>query len=108
VVTPSPPETGSSSLHVEVNTGQVQLHFQQLAIPDQCSSRQGMQLAPPSSKSVRFPMRPGKGTSGSRCIVKANHFSAELPDKDLHQYDVSSPSHRSFCTYSMLLLRAFI
>lgn len=89
VVTPSPPETGSSSLHVEVNTGQVQLQFQQLAIPDQSSSRQGMQLAPPSSKSVRFPMRPGKGTSGSRCIVKANHFSAELPDKDLHQYDVS-------------------
>ncbi|CAM0944728.1 unnamed protein product [Alopecurus aequalis] len=38
---------------------------------------------------MRFPMRPGKGTSGSRCIVKANHFSAELPDKDLHQYDVS-------------------
>ncbi|KAM0874017.1 hypothetical protein ACQ4PT_037690 [Festuca glaucescens] len=89
VVTPSPPETCSSSLHVEVNTGQVQLQFQQLAIPDQSSSIQGMQLAPPSSKSGRFPMRPGKGTSGSRCIVKANHFSAELPDKDLHQYDVS-------------------
>jgi hypothetical protein len=26
---------------------------------------------------------------GQRCIVKANHFFAELPDKDLHQYDVS-------------------
>jgi hypothetical protein len=26
---------------------------------------------------------------GQKCIVKANHFFAELPDKDLHQYDVS-------------------
>ncbi|KAG8071810.1 hypothetical protein GUJ93_ZPchr0006g45562 [Zizania palustris] len=34
-------------------------------------------------------MRPGRGTSGDRCIVKANHFFAKLPDKDLHQYDVS-------------------
>ncbi|VAI59377.1 unnamed protein product [Triticum turgidum subsp. durum] len=89
VLTPSPPETGSSSLHVEMNTGQVQLQFQQLDIPGQSSSRQGIQSAPSSTKSVRFPVRPGKGTFGSRCIVKANHFSAELPDKDLHQYDVS-------------------
>uniref|UniRef100_A0A8R7UUN6 Argonaute linker 1 domain-containing protein n=1 Tax=Triticum urartu TaxID=4572 RepID=A0A8R7UUN6_TRIUA len=89
VLRPSPPETGSSSLHVEMNTGQVQLQFQQLDIPGQSSSRQGIQSAPSSTKSVRFPMRPGKGTFGSRCIVKANHFSAELPDKDLHQYDVS-------------------
>jgi eukaryotic translation initiation factor 2C len=103
VVAPSPPETGSSSLRVEVNTGQVQRQFKQLVIPDQSSSRHGMQLAPASSKSERFPLRPGKGTSGSRCIVKANHFSAELPDKDLHQYDVRSPSRRSFCTYSIFL-----
>ncbi|KAF7090396.1 hypothetical protein CFC21_093152 [Triticum aestivum] len=89
VLTPSPPETGSSSLHVEMNTRQVQLQFQQLDIPGQSSSRQGIQSAPSSTKSVRFPVRPGKGTFGSRCIVKANHFSAELPDKDLHQYDVS-------------------
>ncbi|KAI3850498.1 hypothetical protein MKW98_000308 [Papaver atlanticum] len=32
---------------------------------------------------------PGKGTTGIKCVVKANHFFAELPDKDLHQYDVS-------------------
>ncbi|OEL21917.1 Protein argonaute 1 [Dichanthelium oligosanthes] len=44
---------------------------------------------PSSSKSVRFPLRPGKGTIGTRCLVKANHFFAELPDKDLHHYDVS-------------------
>lgn len=45
---------------------------------------------PPSSKSVRFPLRPGKGSYGTRCVVKANHFFAELPNKDLHQYDVSN------------------
>ncbi|XP_024989726.1 protein argonaute 1-like [Cynara cardunculus var. scolymus] len=48
-----------------------------------------VQAAPASSKSMRFPLRPGKGSSGTRCIVKANHFFAELPDKDLHQYDVT-------------------
>ncbi|GJY28845.1 argonaute 1-like protein [Tanacetum coccineum] len=41
------------------------------------------------SKSLRFPLRPGKGVSRERCIVKANHFFAEPPDKDLHQYDVT-------------------
>lgn len=48
------------------------------------------QTPPPlSSKGVRFPLRPGQGRTGQRCMVKANHFFAELPDKDLHQYDVS-------------------
>uniref|UniRef100_A0ACD5ZLP7 Uncharacterized protein n=2 Tax=Avena sativa TaxID=4498 RepID=A0ACD5ZLP7_AVESA len=36
VVTPSPPETGSSSLLVELNTGQVQQQFQQLVEPVSC------------------------------------------------------------------------
>lgn len=54
-------------------------------------------VAPPvSSKALRFPLRPGKGKLGQRCIVKANHFFAELPDKDLHQYDVSFLSY-PFC-----------
>ncbi|XP_024534515.1 protein argonaute PNH1 [Selaginella moellendorffii] len=42
-----------------------------------------------SSKALGFPRRPGKGVMGSKCVVKANHFFAELPDKDLHQYDVT-------------------
>ncbi|CAM0947478.1 unnamed protein product [Alopecurus aequalis] len=46
-------------------------------------------VAPSSSKAIRFPLRPGKGSIGTRCLVKANHFIAQLPDKDLHQYDVS-------------------
>ncbi|KAI5055294.1 hypothetical protein GOP47_0030439 [Adiantum capillus-veneris] len=44
---------------------------------------------PVSSKKLRFPPRPGRGQTGIKCIVKANHFFAELPDKDLHQYDVA-------------------
>ncbi|KAL6882616.1 hypothetical protein ACP4OV_011306 [Aristida adscensionis] len=90
VVSPSPSGPGSSSQPVaEVSAGQVQQQFQQLAIRGQASASQEIQVAPASSKSVRFPLRPGKGTYGDRCIVKANHFFAELPDKDLHQYDVS-------------------
>jgi eukaryotic translation initiation factor 2C len=91
MVSPSPLGPGSSSQPAaEVSSGHVQQQFQQLAIRGQTSTGQEMQLAPASSKSVRFPLRPGKGTYGDRCIVKANHFFAELPDKDLHQYDVRS------------------
>ncbi|KAJ4722546.1 Argonaute family protein [Melia azedarach] len=44
---------------------------------------------PSSSKSLSFAPRPGYGQVGTKCIVKANHFFAELPDKDLNQYDVT-------------------
>ena len=91
MVSPSPSGPGSSSQPMaEVSSGHVQQQFQQLAIRGQTSTSQEIQVAPASSKSLRFPLRPGKGTYGDRCIVKANHFFAELPDKDLHQYDVSS------------------
>lgn len=51
---------------------------------------------PSSSKSLNFAPRPGFGQVGTKCIVKANHFFAELPDKDLNQYDVSC-IFRIFC-----------
>uniref|UniRef100_A0A453TD21 Piwi domain-containing protein n=1 Tax=Aegilops tauschii subsp. strangulata TaxID=200361 RepID=A0A453TD21_AEGTS len=44
---------------------------------------------PRADSSCKFPHRPGSGRAGTRCLVKANHFLAELPDKDLHQYDVA-------------------
>ncbi|KAL8485113.1 hypothetical protein ACS0TY_027417 [Phlomoides rotata] len=44
---------------------------------------------PSSSKSLTFPARPGFGQLGTKCVVKANHFFAELPNKDLNQYDVT-------------------
>lgn len=61
---------------VEQQIGQMTIHTESVS------------PAPPSSKSVRFPLRPGKGSNGTKCVVKANHFFAELPNKDLHQYDV--------------------
>lgn len=45
--------------------------------------------APISSKKLQFALRPDFGKAGRPCIVKANHFLAQLPDADLHQYDVS-------------------
>jgi eukaryotic translation initiation factor 2C len=75
--------------------------FKQMSVQGEASSSRAVQpLGPPvpvsgpivsvsSSKSMRFPMRPGKGSVGIRCVVKANHFFAELPNKDLHHYDVS-------------------
>ncbi|XP_060171166.1 protein argonaute 1-like [Lycium barbarum] len=80
-------EAGSSSQPPEPTTHQVTQQFEQLAVQPEASATQAIQ--PASSKSMRFPLRPGKGSNGTRCIVKANHFFAELPDKDLHQYDVS-------------------
>ncbi|KAH7681812.1 eukaryotic translation initiation factor 2C protein [Dioscorea alata] len=47
-------------------------------------------VAPPvSTKGIGFQRRPGFGVVGTKCIVKANHFLAELPDKDLNHYDVT-------------------
>ncbi|KAL3648164.1 Protein argonaute 10 [Castilleja foliolosa] len=40
-------------------------------------------------KGLNFLDRPGFGQLGTKCIVKANHFLAELPEKDLNQYDVT-------------------
>ncbi|CAN4100830.1 unnamed protein product [Withania somnifera] len=46
--------------------------------------------APPSSsRSIRIPPRPGYGTSGRRCLVRANHFLVQVADRDLHHYDVT-------------------
>ncbi|RDX73828.1 Protein argonaute 10, partial [Mucuna pruriens] len=55
-------------------------------IENGCISDMGF---PTSSKSLIFARRPGYGQVGTKCIVKANHFFAELPDKDLNQYDVT-------------------
>ncbi|KAH7653568.1 eukaryotic translation initiation factor 2C protein [Dioscorea alata] len=82
-------QASSSSQPPEVA---VQQQLQQLSIQGESSSSIIIQPATTvvaSSKSMRFPLRPGKGSYGDRCVVKANHFFAELPDKDLHQYDVT-------------------
>ncbi|CAO2813226.1 unnamed protein product [Amaranthus hypochondriacus] len=45
--------------------------------------------APSSSKALSLPKRPGFGTIGLKCVVRANHFLVELADRDFHHYDVS-------------------
>ncbi|XP_057968786.1 protein argonaute PNH1-like isoform X2 [Malania oleifera] len=45
---------------------------------------------PASSKNnLLFHRRPGYGQLGTKCIVKANHFLAEVPMSDLSQYSVT-------------------
>ena len=40
-------------------------------------------------KSLMFHRRPGYGLLGTKCMVKANHFLAEIPGSDLSHYSVS-------------------
>lgn len=47
------------------------------------------ELPPVSSKAIRCPPRPGFGSYGRKIIVKANHFLADIADRDLRHYDVS-------------------
>ncbi|KAK9268371.1 hypothetical protein L1049_000120 [Liquidambar formosana] len=42
-----------------------------------------------SSKSLVFHRRPGYGQMGKKCMVKANHFLADITGSDLSQYSVS-------------------
>uniref|UniRef100_A0A803MLG3 Uncharacterized protein n=1 Tax=Chenopodium quinoa TaxID=63459 RepID=A0A803MLG3_CHEQI len=42
-----------------------------------------------SRKPLVLPKRPGSGTVGLRCAVRANHFLVQLSDNDFHHYDVS-------------------
>jgi eukaryotic translation initiation factor 2C len=74
---PSQPAMASAARPIQPGGRGPILRYEQSATPP-----------PLSSKGMRFPLRPGQGRTGQRCIVKANHFFAELPDKDLHQYDV--------------------
>ncbi|KAM0844644.1 hypothetical protein ACQ4PT_056910 [Festuca glaucescens] len=46
-------------------------------------------LPPLSSKAEKFPARPGFGTVGKRCRVRANHFLVQVADHDIHHYDVA-------------------
>ncbi|XP_042013844.1 protein argonaute 1-like [Salvia splendens] len=82
-----PGESSSTQAPDPPQVSEVTEQIQDLSIQQEVAPGRDMQ--PASSKSLRFPLRPGKGNYGTRCVVKANHFFAELPDKDLHQYDVS-------------------
>ena len=47
------------------------------------------EISSSSEKRLMFPRRPGYGQLGTKCVVKANHFLAELADMELTQYSVS-------------------
>ncbi|KAL6509670.1 argonaute 1 [Orobanche gracilis] len=80
--------------------------IQQLSLQSEVSLSQEIQ--PASSKSMRFPLRPDKGQKGIKCIVKANHFLAELPEKDLHQYDVSITPEVTSCGVNRAVIRQLV
>lgn len=95
----------SSSSQQDASVADVVQQFQQHNVQDEASSSESIvPVVPPASsnKSMKFPARPGKGISGVSCVVKANHFFAELPDKDLHQYDVSFPLFFSWMRFNFL------
>ncbi|KQK13776.2 hypothetical protein BRADI_1g12431v3 [Brachypodium distachyon] len=53
-------------------------------------------LPPLSSKAEKFPARPGFGTVGKRCRVRANHFLVQVAEKEIYHYDVViNPETRS-------------
>ncbi|KAG2614396.1 hypothetical protein PVAP13_4KG385603 [Panicum virgatum] len=84
------PEAGSPELSPRASTVEVSDQLKDLPVQEESNTGQEIvQAFPVSHKSYKFPHRPGNGSIGTRCLVKANHFFAELPDKDLHQYDVS-------------------
>ena len=58
-----------------------------LGAADQGAAAQG-RLPPASSKALVFPARPGYGTLGRRCRVRANHFLVQVADKEIYHYDV--------------------
>lgn len=43
-----------------------------------------------SGKSLVFSARPGYGQLGKKCVVKANHFLADISVSDLSHYNVSN------------------
>jgi len=62
---------------------------------NQCKQEklQDTQLVSSACKSLVFPARPGYGQLGTKCLVKANHFLADISASDLSHYNVSLRSN---------------
>ncbi|XVE59476.1 hypothetical protein DITRI_Ditri05aG0049100 [Diplodiscus trichospermus] len=88
---PSAPAISSSTYHPSSSSGVESLSrevTQKLALEPQAATT-APPLPPSSSKAIRFPLRPGLGTVGRKCRVRANHFLVDVANRDLHHYDVS-------------------
>ncbi|KAF5931098.1 hypothetical protein HYC85_031971 [Camellia sinensis] len=91
VVSHSPPPSqapSSSTTRTEVSSLSQDVESK-LSLQTSPSPVQPITVLPSSSKSLRPPARPGYGTIGRKCIVRANHFLVDVANKDLHHYDVT-------------------
>ncbi|XP_062105193.1 protein argonaute 5-like [Humulus lupulus] len=84
--TPAPAPAPSSSTAGPSTAASLSREVEKLTLQDPAATGR---LPPESSKSVRFPVRPGYGKVGRKCVVKANHFIVQVADRDLCHYDVS-------------------
>lgn len=87
-----PPPTSVPPATALVSSGVESELSQKLTLEPQVPAR--VPHIPSSSKAiVRFPPRPGFGTVGRVCRVRANHFLVNIADStDLHHYNVTSLS----------------
>ena len=68
-----------------------------------------IEVPPSTSKAITFPRRPGFGTLGKKCTVRANHFQVEVEDRDYYHYDVSFFLHISlFHVFVLIWLEQLI
>ncbi|KAK8963948.1 Protein argonaute MEL1 [Platanthera guangdongensis] len=56
--------------------------------PESGSAAPGSSLPPVSSKALVFPSRPGFGTVGMKCRIRANHFVVKAAAKNVFQYEI--------------------
>nr|CAB3493686.1 unnamed protein product [Digitaria exilis] len=80
---PAPGETPPPAARVEIMQGKAPGQATQMAMATPAGS-----LPPVSSKAVVLASRPGYGTVGRRCRVRANHAQVYLDAKDIYHYDV--------------------
>lgn len=78
------------------------------AAPVQPPVQAPVQVAPSSSKALVSPKRPGFGTLGQKCVVRANHFLVDIADRDLHQYDVTITPEITSKTVSREIIRQLV
>ncbi|KAF8681816.1 hypothetical protein HU200_045256 [Digitaria exilis] len=80
---PAPGQTPPPAVRVEIMQGKAPGQATQMAMATPAGS-----LPPVSSKAVVLAPRPGYGTAGRRCRVRANHAQVHLDAKDIYHYDV--------------------
>ncbi|XP_057506339.1 protein argonaute PNH1-like [Actinidia eriantha] len=79
-----------------------------------CETKQGTRLElinfepPPSSKGLVLHRRPGYGQLGTKCLVKANHFLAEISERDLSHYSVKIKPEVNSTTLNKVIMAQLV